>query len=110
MNIIIIVIIILLILFTTKINTTKINTTEGFSYKSKTKYQNKPNILNADKWETRFPYMVNVKYSYNDKPIPKDYIEPTLHDEYALLNELPTEIKNVHHAKINPCLYFSIQP
>lgn len=115
--IVIIIIIILLTLFIFKFKKTH---SEGFSFTPKSNkirqyaqnQYNPKNIkgLDADKWETRFPYMVKAKYSYDDTPIPKDEIKPILHDNYALLKELPTQIKNVYHAKVNPCLYFSIQP
>lgn len=84
--------------------------------KNKSINTNKENFINsnnydyADKFETRFPYMVNVKNSYDDKPIQKDKIVPTVWNNYAYLNQLPLNLKNVYNSQVTPCLYFSIQP
>ena len=64
-----------------------------------------PNIKNpmwnrrdyhANNWHLRFPYMVNQRYSYNDNPTKcKKY--PSFYD-YANLEDLPLELKNLYYA------------
>lgn len=51
----------------------------------------------GEQWHTRFPYMVDQRYSYDDVPNGK---ENTSFYDYAHLKELPVEMHNVFYGKV----------
>jgi hypothetical protein len=55
--------------------------------------------LDSLKWETRFPYMVKQRYSYDDTPY-KNKRFPSIYNQFAYLKELPLELKNRYYAEL----------
>ena len=56
--------------------------------------QNNYEHYDGYEWEDRFPTMVNARYSYDDHEKNKNM---AFYD-YAILDQLPTQLKNVYHA------------
>jgi hypothetical protein len=54
------------------------------------------NDYKSNNWHLRFPYMINQRYSYNDK---KEESFPTIYD-HAYLKELPLDLHNFYYSKI----------
>jgi len=64
------------------------------------------NYVNQHKWETKLPVLVGHRYDYNDyTPNKSIYDNVQVLTDKARLKELPLNLKNLYHARIDPNMY-----
>ena len=64
------------------------------------------NYVNQHKWETKLPVLVGHRYNYNDyTPNKSIYDNVQVLTDKARLKELPLNLKNLYHARIDPNMY-----